>query len=205
MGTQHYYRLIAQKLIGEFEKRNMEGVFCENANDALEKLTGMIPQNALVSCGGSVTLREIGILDILKSGGYRFINPHIGDSAEKEKSAHEALIADYYLMSANAVSVTGELVNADGIGNRVAALVYGPKNVIVVAGMNKVEYGLESAVRRVKMRAAQNCLTLFKQDYASFDELQRAADKSVSHLVITSGSVYKGRIKILLVGETLGL
>jgi hypothetical protein len=205
MNTQHYNRLIAQKLVGELEQRNMEGFFCETAKNALEKLTRLIPENSLVSCGGSVTLQEVGILDVLRNGKYRFMDPHVVGSAEKEKTAHDALNADYYLMSANAISITGELVNADGIGNRVAALVYGPKNVIVVAGINKVEHNLEAAVRRVKTRAAQNCLTLFKHDYASFDELQRAADKSVSHLVITSGSAYKGRVKVLLVGENLGL
>jgi hypothetical protein len=191
--------------IDEFEKRNMEGMFCEEKSDALKKLKEMIPSDALVSCGGSVTLQETGILDILRNGAYRFIDPHTGGSAEKEKAAHEALNADFYLMSANAISITGELVNADGIGNRTAALIYGPKNVIVVAGMNKVEHDLESAVRRVKTRTSQNCVTLFKQDYTSFDELQRVANDSINHLVITSGCVYKGRIKILLVGENLGL
>jgi hypothetical protein len=107
-------------------------------------------------------------------------------------------------MSANAVALTGELVNADGIGNRVAALIFGPKNVIVVAGMNKIAQNLEAAIARVKTTAAQMCLTAYKQDFTSFDELRDAADKTISQLVITNMTNFKGRIKIVLVGEELG-
>jgi len=159
--TQRYNQLLAQKLIEEFEKRNMEGYYCETKADALKKLLDIIPKETVVSYGGSVTLKETGAIEALTSGDYRFLDPNAAAGAtEKEKIAHDALNADYYLMSANAISMTGELVNADGIGNRVAALAFGPKHVVIIAGMNKVETNLESAIMRVKTQAAQKCLLL---------------------------------------------
>lgn len=200
-----YNTLLAQKLIDEFKKRNMEGFYCETKEAALKKVLELIPKDGIVSCGGSATLREIGLREVLKSEGYNFLDPDdaLGGAA-KDKVAHEALSADYYFMSANAITTKGELVNIDGYGNRVASLIFGPKNVIVIAGLNKVEPNLDAAVLRAKTFAAQNTLLLFKQDYSSFDELSKAAEAACSHLVITSMSTAKGRIKIILVGESLG-
>lgn len=203
---QCYNNLLAQKLIEEFGKRNMEGFYCETKTDALKKVLEFVPKDAVVSCGGSATLLEIGLKEVLSNGDYHFLDPRAAaGSKEMTQTALDALSADYYFMSANAISLTGELVNADGIGNRVAALAFGPKNIIVVAGMNKVELDLESAIKRVKTRASQKCLTLYNQAYSSFDELEKTASGIISHLVITSMSTLKGRVKIILVGENLGI
>lgn len=201
-----YNNLLAQKLIVEFEKRNMEGYYCKTKEEALQKILSMLQKEDVVSNGGSQTLFEIGFHNAMKSGGYHYLSPHDAQgAAEKEKVAHEALSADYYFMSANAISETGELVNIDGIGNRTAALIFGPKHVIIVAGLNKAAPNLEAAVTRAKTYASRLCLTLFKKDYASYEELSAMAEKSGSHLVITSRSVIKSRIKIILVGEDLGV
>ena len=203
--TDCYNQLLAHKLIEEFEKRNMEGFYCKTKVDALAKLMELIPKDSIVSYGGSLTLKEVGVRETFQNGDYRFLDPNaVTGAKEKERVAHEALSADYYLMSANAITIAGELVNADGIGNRVGALCFGPKHVLVVAGMNKVEPDLTSAVQRVKTIASQKCMLLYKQDYASFDELKEAADGIISQLLITSMTTMKGRIKIILVGENLG-
>jgi L-lactate utilization protein LutB len=202
---QRYNALLAEKLMVELKKRNMEGFYCETKEDALKKVLEMIPKDSLTSCGGSATLHEIGLHAALKNEGYNFLDP---DGAQgglaKDKVAHQALRADYYLMSSNAISVTGELVNIDGYGNRVASLIFGPKNVIVIAGLNKVAPNLDAAILRAKNYAAQNTLLIFKKDYASFDELSKVAADACSQLVITSMSMTKGRIKVILVGESLG-
>ncbi len=201
-----YNQLLAQKLIEEFKKRNMEGYFCKTKADALNKLMELIPKNSVVSYGGSVTLKEIGVREAFHNGDYRFLDPNaVSGAKEKDRVAHEALGADYYLMSSNAIAMTGELVNADGYGNRVAALIFGPKHVVVVAGMNKVAPTLDDAIRRVKTEAARKCLTLFKQDYSTFDELAKIAQASISQLVITSMTTVKGRITVILVDEILGM
>lgn len=202
-----YQELLSQKLIMEFKARNLEGFYCKTKEEALNKVLEMIPEDSSVSCGGSVTLDEIGLRLALKNGKYNFVDPKdaqkLGANA-MEKAAHKGLSADYFLMSTNAISVTGELVNADGIGNRVAPLIFGPKNVIVIAGLNKVEPNLDSAIQRVKNYAAQMISLSYNQDYSNFDELSNAAKNSCSQLVITSNSVFKGRIKVILVGECLG-
>jgi L-lactate utilization protein LutB len=200
-----YNALLAQKLMVELKKRNMEGFYCETKDDALRKVLEIIPKDSMVSCGGSATLNEIGVQIALKNEGYNFLDPNDAQGGlAMDKVAHEALGADYFLMSSNAISATGELVNIDGYGNRVAALIFGPKNVIVIAGINKVEPNLDAAILRAKNYAAQNTLLIFKKDYISFDELSKVAEDACSQLVITSMSMTKGRIKVILVGESLG-
>jgi hypothetical protein len=202
---QRYNALLAEKLMVELKKRNMEGFYCETKEDALKKVLEMIPKDSLTSCGGSATLHEIGLHAALKNEGYNFLDPDdVQGGLAKDKVAHQALSSDYYLMSSNAISVTGELVNIDGYGNRVASLIFGPKNVIVIAGLNKVAPNLDAAILRAKNYAAQNTLLIFKRDYSSFDELYKVAEDACSQLVITSMSMIKGRIKVILVGECLG-
>jgi len=205
MIKETYYGLLAQQLIAAFQQRNMAGCYCKTKEEALREILSMLQKEHVVSNGGSQTLWEIGFQDAMKSGGYHYLNAYDAEGAEaKAQLAREALSADYYFMSANAIAETGELVNIDGIGNRAAALLFGPKRVVVVAGLNKVAPTLEAAVTRAKTCASRLCLTLFRQDYASYGELSDLADKSGSHLVITSRSAIQGRIKIILVGEDLG-
>jgi len=200
-----YYALLAQKVIENFEKRNIEGFYCKTKEEALKKVLEMIPKDSLVSWGGSLTLQEIGLKAALKNGGYNFIDPAEPQGAiEKEKAARQALSADVFLMSSNSIAVTGELVNMDGIGNRVAALCFGPKTVIIVAGLNKVAPNLDAAILRVKDYAAKMAVLAYKQDFPSYEVLSQAAEGGCSQLVITQKSMFKGRIKVILVGENLG-
>lgn len=203
---QRYNALLAQKLIKEFKNRNIEGFYYETKEEALKKVLEIIPKDSVVSWGGSLTLKEIGLLDSLKNGGYNILDPNAPQgAAEKDKIAHQALNSDYYLMSANAISTTGELVNIDGYGNRVASLIFGPKNVIVIAGLNKVEQNLDLAILRVKNKSAQmSVLSFTKSEPSSFEELSDKAHGICSQLVITSMSTNKDRIKVILVGECLG-
>ena len=202
---QNYNALLSQKLIEEFQKRNLEGYYCETKDDALKTTLELLPKNAVISCGGSATLDEIGLIAALKNGAYHFLDPRSGtDAKEMDDLAHQALNADYFLMGTNAITENGELVNADGYGNRVSALIFGPKNVIIIAGLNKVEPDLDSAILRVKKTAARMIILRFSKDDPTFDGVDNAAKESISQLVITSKSTVKGRIKVILVGENLG-
>jgi hypothetical protein len=157
--------------------------------------------------GGSSTLNEIGLLDALKNGEYNILDAsdRSKGGAEMDKIAHKTLNSDYYFLSANAISASGELVNIDGIGNRVAALIYGPKNVIVIAGLNKVEQNLDSVILRVKTKSAPlTVLSYSKSEISTFEELLKKVEGSGSQLVITTMSTFKDRIKVILVGESLG-
>ena len=202
---QCYNALLAQKLISEFDRRNFEGYYCETKEDARKKALELIPKGAVVSFGGSATLRDIGLIEALKSDQYRLLDPtSVSGAMEMDKIARQALSADYFLMSANAITEQGELVNADGYGNRVSALIYGPKNVVVIAGLNKVTPDLDSAIARTKKYAARMILLKFKKDYPDFDTLDKAAKGAVSQLVVTGMSTAKGRIKVILIGESVG-
>lgn len=204
---QNYNALLAQKVIKELKSRNIQGFYFETKEEALQKVIEILPKDSLISWGGSLTLNEIGLLDYLKMGGYNILDASdpTKSGSEKDKIAHQALNSDFYLMSANAISASGELVNIDGIGNRVASLIYGPKNVLVIAGINKVEQNLDSAILRAKTKAASlNVLHYSKSEMASFEELLNKAQIIGSQLVITTMSIFKDRIRVILIGENLG-
>ena len=206
---KNYYKVKAENLIENFARRNIDGYFVENPEAAGEKVLELIEDNALVSWGGSKTLQQIEIFDKLKSGNYRLLDRAAAkDSKEKEEIYHQALNADYYLMSSSAITRTGKLVNIDGNGNRLAALVYGPKNVIIVAGMNKVIVDEESAIKRVRNQAAPaNAIRLDKKTpcvKTGCCHSCQVEDTICCQTVITRYSGSKGRIKVILVGEELG-
>lgn len=204
-----YYRIKAENLIKNFEKRNIEGYYAENAEAARNKLLELINEDSSVSWGGSMTLQEIGIFKLLKAGNYKLYDRATAtNAAEKEEIYHQALSADYYLMSSNAITQTGKLVNVDGNGNRLAALIYGPKNVIIVAGMNKVTIDEESANKRVRNQAAPANVVRLDQKTpcakTGYCHSCNVEDTICCQTVITRHSRQDGRIKVILVGEELG-
>ncbi len=204
-----YYKIKAENVIKNFEKRNIEGYFAENAEAARKKLLEIIKEDASVSWGGSMTLKEIEVFDQLKNGNYRlFDRATASNAAEKEEIYHQALNADYYLMSSNAITQSGKLVNVDGNGNRLAALIYGPKNVIIVAGMNKITIDEESAHKRVRNQAAPANVVRLDQKTpcakTGYCHSCQVEDTICCQTVITRYSRQKGRIKVILVGEELG-
>lgn len=143
------YKLMAPRIIKALNQRNFEAYFCETAKEAVEFALSLIPQGASVAWGGSMTLEEIGMIEQLKKGNYQVIDRDAAKSQEERFSLmRQALLSDVYLSSVNAISEDGIMVNIDGRGNRVSAIVFGPKTVILVVGMNKVCRDLESARKR---------------------------------------------------------
>ncbi|MFW5988106.1 MAG: lactate utilization protein [bacterium] len=204
-----YYKTKAEDLIKNFKKRNIEACFVEDAEAARNKVLELIKENFTVSWGGSKSLVEINVFDELKTGNYRlFDRATAKNSEETAKIYHQALSADYYLMSSNAITQTGKLVNVDGNGNRLAALIYGPKNVIIVAGMNKVTIDEESALKRVRNQAAPaNSIRLNQKTPCAkigYCDSCQIEDTICCQTVITRRSRHNDRIKVILVGEELG-
>ncbi|HVN58934.1 MAG TPA: lactate utilization protein [Bacteroidales bacterium] len=205
--TKAYNALLAQKTINELKNRNIEGFYFETKEEALQKAINMVPRKSTVSWSGSQTLKEAGLLSALKSGEYNILDASDRSKGAEEMNriAHQSLNSDYYFLSANAIAATGEIVNLDGIGNRVAALAYGPKNVIILAGINKVEQNLELAINRAKTKASPLVILSYSKNMvASFNELISKAQDIISQMVITYRSVIKDRIKVILIGEDLG-
>ena len=203
------YRKQAESLIPRFAKRNIEAVYCENAQDAKELVLSMLPEGSTVTSGGSRTLEETGILEELKSSRYHYIaRCYSSDPKEVQARFAQQVQSDYYLLSTNAFTASGELVNIDATSNRLAMLLHGPRNVIIVAGMNKLAMTLEDAISRVhNLAAPPNAARLNKKTPCTatgFCGDCHGPDTICSQEVITRHSMIPGRIKIVLVGERLG-
>lgn len=129
-----------------------KAIYIDNAKEALDKVMSLIPKEAKVGIGGSVTVREVGLVETLEKQGHT-IFAHWGKSLElKEKleMRKKALTSDIYLTSSNAITLQGQLLNIDGTGNRVASMIFGPKKVIIIAGANKLVDTLEEAFARIR-------------------------------------------------------
>lgn len=211
-----------ERTLNSLKKNNMQPFFAETREEALEIIKGLIKKGATVAHGGSVTLDEIGIENLLNCGDYIYFDRTSPDlSAEgRAKMMKKALTAEVYLSSANAVTENGELYNVDGNGNRIAALAYGPESVIVTVGKNKIVKDLSEAVKRVKTIAAPlNAKRLNISTYcsekgncASFafgkeNEICAGCESETricSTALVSGHQLLKNRIKVIIVNEDLG-
>ena len=146
---------LAHKLIANLERRQFEAYYCNTSAEAVELVTSLVPEGSTVTWGGSASIRDTGITDALKRGPYTvYDRDGITDVHEKEAVYRKAFGCDYYLSSVNAMSEDGVMVNIDGNGNRVAAITWGPRRVILVVGLNKVCQDVPSALARARSTAA---------------------------------------------------
>ncbi len=207
--VQSYNSITAKKLIESLGKRNMTGYYCESKEDALKQALEIIKSGSSVSWGGSKSLNDIGLIDALRSGGYKLIDrDNAKGEEEKRKAQLESFDSDYYLMSTNAITVDGRMVNIDGTGNRLAAFIYGPKHVVIVAGINKVVQTEEVAIARAKNCAApKNAMRLSRKTPCVETAICHNClndDCICSNIVITRRSNVKDRVHVILVGEEVG-
>lgn len=203
------YRHLGETMIKRFGKRGMNAFYCDTRKEAVKKVLELIPSGASVTWGGSETLTESGILDAVKNGGYELIDRSAAGTPEEKRSMFaKQSLSDYFLMSTNAFTADGELVNIDGRGNRVCFLIAGPEHVIVIAGMNKFASTVPEALDRVHNEAAPpNCVRLgLKTPCAVTGLCQDCHGENTicCQEVITRHSMIPGRIQIILVGEELG-
>lgn len=199
----------AATILGKLPKRNMEGYFCETREEAVQKALELMPEGSAVSWGGSMSINECGLMDALKKHRYTLIDRSLAATEQEKREIYaRTVMADYYLMSTNAITMDGELVNIDGFGNRVACLCSGPQNVIIIAGMNKVVNSIEAGIERIRTKAAPpNTTRLGKNTPCAKTGVCGSCfspDCICSQTVITRRSGIPGRIKIILVNEDLG-
>lgn len=205
-----FYEKRAQILLNNLKSRHFEAWYAENREKALEKALELIPEGTTVGWGGAMSAVQIGLMDKLNEGNYNAIDRDKTTTFEERKAAmKQCLLADYFITGANAISMDGQLVNIDGMGNRVAAMVYGPEHVIVIAGMNKVVDSLEDAYRRARTVAAP----MNKQRFPMESPCRvtgvcgdcKSSGCICNQILVTRHCNPAGRIKIILVGEELGL
>ena len=147
--------LLAQKMIKNLKRRNFEALYCPTAAEAVEKVSSLIPDGSSVTWGGSMTIRDMGLTAALHKRDLDILDRDLAaDRDEAQRIYREAFNVDYYLSSVNAISEDGVIVNIDGNGNRVAAITFGPKKVILVVGLNKVTQDVESALARARSTAS---------------------------------------------------
>jgi len=207
--TKQYYRKRGQILIKNLKSRHFDAYYCETAEDALKQALELIPEGSSVGWGGALSAEQIGLMKALHAGNYRPIDRSLAkDMEEREQMMRDMMFADVFLTGANGLSLDGQMVNIDGTGNRVAATIYGPKSVIVVAGMNKVEDNLESAVIRARTVAAPMNNQRFGNDNpcSATGTCGNCKNETCicNQIVITRHCRPVGRIKFILVGEDLG-
>lgn len=199
----------AGKVIKNLARRNIEACYCPTAHEAVEKLLEMIPAGSSVTWGGSMSIRDIGIPAALAEAGKYEVYDR--DKAPDRAAATEiylkAFSCDYYLSSANAITEDGIIVNIDGTGNRVAAITFGPRNVIFVIGMNKLTQDVDSALARARSLAAPVNTARF--DIQTPCKLDGVCHNCLSDDCICNYIHYlrhspKGKHKVILVGESLG-
>ena len=205
-----YYEKRGKLLVENLKSRHFDAYYCENAKAALEQALALIPTGASVGWGGTMSAAQIGLQDAIRTGNFRAIDRENAKTQEEKLKLAEACFgADYFLTGANAMSLDGQMVSVDGTGNRVAAIIYGPKNVLVIVGMNKVCDTLEDAVCRARTVASPMNMQRFNNNTPCAKTGVCADCKSegciCNQIVITRHCRPAGRIKFLVVGEELGL
>lgn len=190
-------------------KNRMDAKVVENKEELIKEISKLISIDDKVFSGGSETLKETGIIDFLTDGGYDYYyRGRCDDEGNPIDVLREAFFGDWYLTSSNAVTLDGKLYNVDGNANRVAALSFGPKNVIVVVGYNKIVKDIPEAVERVKALAAPpNCIRLDKKTgCASTGHCTdcHSPDRICCAYTVHAYQRAEGRIRVFLLPEVYG-
>jgi hypothetical protein len=202
---------VAKDIITHLAKRRMEGSYAATADQAREEILSMIPKEATVFRCGSMTAAGMGLWEaIAHLPGVHLIDPYQPGISKEEglERRRRGMTADLMIASVNAITLDGKLVNLDGMGNRVAAMAFGPKKVILVLGMNKVAPDLDSAMARVRHYAAPvNAIRLGIPTPCVETGLCadcRSPERICNIWSIIEGHMIKDRIHVKLVGENLG-
>ncbi|MBO4229667.1 MAG: lactate utilization protein [Clostridia bacterium] len=220
----HLNRILEQQLertAKALRENRMEAVVVGTKQEARDALERYLFPGCTIGVGGSATLDEIDALTLFRSPAYRFFDRYTEGMTDEERKQifREAMFADVFAMSSNAITETGLLYNVDGRCNRVAPLLYGPQSVVVVAGCNKIVPDLPAAVARVmRVAAPANAVRLGKQtpcattgicagigkgDFPICEGCQ-SPDRICSGYVISARQLVPNRIKVILVAEPLG-
>ena len=208
--TEQRNERLGAKMVKQLQHRHFEAYYCATAEEARQRVNDLIPDGSSVTWGGTMTVRDMGIPEMLKHRGTVDVwdRDTVTTAEEKQEMYFRAFHADYYLSSANAISEDGVIVNIDGNGNRVAAITWGPQHVIFVVGMNKVAQDVEAALKRARSTASPINAARFDIDTPCQKDgvcHNCNSPQSICNYVhFLRNSSKPGRIIVVLVGETLG-
>ena len=198
------------RTIKALEKNNMNGYIVASNVDLISKIEELISPKSKVSCGGSMTLFETGVIDHLKSGRYEFLDRYKEGLTQDEikEIFRQSFLSDAYVTSTNAITENGEIYNVDGNGNRVAAMLYGPDKVIIVAGVNKIVPNVEEAIIRTKEYASPiNAKRLNKETPCT--KIGRCVEcnsdnRICNEYTLIKRQIDKTRIHVIFLNDNLG-
>jgi len=225
---KRFYRERARVVIANLQKRNINAQYVSSRQEALSAILGMIPEGATVARGDSVSLDQVGVIpELRKRNQNKVIDPFERDAdgfylvewEQRWRMEREALSTDVFLTGTNAVTLDGKLVNTDGTGNRVSAMVFGPEKVIIVAGVNKIVKDVDEAQVRIRevaapINAKRHFLKYHREEFGDLPCVRTGRCIDCNHdwricryTVVIEGSMIrdKGRINVVLVGEELGI
>jgi len=207
-----------REMIGIMGKNNIPAVFVRNAREAFEKVMAMIPEGSKVGLGDSMTLKQIGLIDALEKGNYTFYNAWRPGLSQDERLdlQRRSLVADVFLAGTNALTLDGKIVNVDASGNRTAAMLFGPRKVVLVVGVNKIVANLEEALKRIRTVAAPRNVKRKKHfhpmppcgitgECGDCSGPWRICNKTVIIERQLDNERFKPLITVVIVGEELGL
>lgn len=205
---QERNRLLGEAVVAALRSRHFGAQYCETAADAVAAARALIPEGASVTFGGSMTIRDTGLVASLKAGNYRVFDRDEIPPAERGAFMEAHYFSDFFLASVNALSEDGVIYNMDGLGNRVASLIFGPKHVILLVGINKIVKNEESAIARVRGTAAP--INAQRFDITTpCHKTGRCADCKAPDTICCTMTVMRacrpaGRIHVILFGEEFG-
>lgn len=209
---------IVKKTMENLNKNNIQTFYAETSADVIPIVKSLLNKGDVISSGGSMSLKETGVMDLIKSSDYNYLDRTGLDGDAVQEIYRKSFFADSYLCSSNAITEMGELYNVDGNSNRIACICYGPKSVIMVVGVNKIVPTLDDAVKRVKTIAAPcntkrlDCKTYCKEkgecmglsDTSSITTGCSGDARICCNYLISAHQRIKNRIKVIIVNEKLG-
>ena len=203
------YRTTAETVIKNLKRRNMEGYYCETSEEAVELVRSMIPAGDSITWGGTVTFGETGVKAALEQGDWRMIDRATAATPEEKREMwRDRTSADWFFMSANALTLDGELVNIDGNSDRLSLLLHGPEHVVVLVGMNKLVADVDAGFKRIRtVTCPLNAARLHTNtpcEVAGVCSECHSERCMCCQMVVTRHSRHEGRIKVILIGESLG-
>jgi hypothetical protein len=200
-----------ERTINALKKNNFEALFVSDSKAALDEVMRRIPDGTTVAVGGSQTLMQIGFPDAIKGRKINFISPaqQAQNDEERVELIRKTFSADFFLSSTNAVTEDGKLFNIDGFGNRVGAMLIGPRQVIIVSGVNKIVKDIEAAEKRVKEWAApQNAKRINRKTPCVETGVCsdcNSSDRICNIYVVLAKKPSRTEVTVILVGENLGI
>ena len=203
-------RLLGATVVKNLEKRGFAACYVDTAAEAKEKALSLIGREDVIAWGGCLSAEECGLMDELRSGAYpNIIDRDAAKSAEERMDLmRKGLLSDVFIGGANGISEDGQIVNIDGNGNRVAAITFGPKSVIIIASVDKIAKTVEDAMARARMIAAPVNCERFDKDTPCLKNGSCAnclsPDSICNYFQIIRRCSPAGKIKVILVGEKLG-